>query len=169
MAKYYTNLQIQGMSYNQLGNLLASGEISEKRLRSYYTDARSKAVSRNRSVQRSEFGKTAESETFMKLRNLTTQSALLHEIADVNKYLGSKRSTIGGQREIRRNYIENARENGMNIDESNYDKWIRFITWFKESEYALAYDSDAEEVEQAFEEGAGPEDWEAIFEEYGEE
>ena len=90
MGKYYTNLQIQSMSYNELAKMLTAGEITEKRLRSYYTDARKKAVARNRRVQESEFGGVAESEVFLKSRSLPTQSALLHEIADVSKYLSSK-------------------------------------------------------------------------------
>ena len=56
----------------------------------------------------------------------------------------------------------------MNVDDDNYFKWIDFLKWFKESSYALAYDSDSEEVEAAFEEGAGPADWERIFAEYAE-
>lgn len=169
MGKYYTNLQIQHMSYNELAKMLTAGEITEKRLRSYYTDARKKAVARNRRVQESEFGNMAESEVFLKSRSLPTQSALLHEIADVSKYLSSKRSTIGGQREIKRQYLETAQERGLDVDESNYEKWIRFIKWFKESKYAALFDSDAEEVQTAFEEGADAADWEMIFDEFGEE
>ena len=169
MGKYYTNLQIQSLSYNELAKMLTAGEITEKRLRSYYTDARKKAVARNRRVQQSEFGEIAESETFLTSRNLPTTSALLHEIADVSHYLRSKRSTIAGQREIKRNYIETAKERNLKVDDANYDKWIKFIKWFKESKYSSVFDSDAEEVEDAYEEGADEADWERIFDEFGEE
>jgi hypothetical protein len=154
------------MSYNELAAAVVRGDLSEKRLRSYYTQARRTATDRNRRVQSSEFGEIADPERFLTLRNLTTQSALLHEIADVNRYLSSKRSTIKGQREMRDRYIETAQAHGMNIDESNYTKWIEFLKWFKDSAYALSFDSDAEEVEAAFEEGATPADWERIFSEY---
>lgn len=166
MAKYIYNEDIQKMTYNQLAKALVSGELTEKRLRSYYTDARRKAKDRNRRVQSSEFGQIAESERFMTLKNLPTQSALLHEIADVNKYLSSKRSTISGQRALKEKYIETAQQHGMNVDDDNYFKWIDFLKWFKESAYALAYDSDSEEVSDAFEEGSGPADWERIFKAY---
>ena len=168
MANYIYNEDIQRMTYNQLAKALVSGELTEKRLRSYYTDARRKATDRNRRVQASEFGQIAEPQRFMTLKNLPTQSALLHEIADVNRFLSSKRSTISGQRALKKKYIETAQQHGMNVDDDNYFKWIDFLKWFKESAYALAYDSDSEEVEAAFEEGAGPADWERIFAVYAE-
>ena len=166
MAKWVYTEDIQKMTFNQLAKALVSGELTEKRLRSYYTDARRKAVDRNRRVQKSEFGKIAEAERFMTLKNLPTQSALLHEIADVNRYLNSKRSTISGQRDLKERYIETAQQHGMNVDGENYFKWIDFLKWFKESAYALAYDSDSEEVETAFEEGSTPADWERVFSAY---
>lgn len=165
MPKYYTNLQLQHMSFNQLGALLSSGEVTEKRLRSAYNDLRSKAVRKNRRIQNDpEFSKVAENEVFMKSKSLPTQSALLHEFADMNRYLNSKRSTLGGQRSIKQNYIETAQEHGMDINDENYADWIDFIKWFKESEYAANYDSEAEEVMQAFQEGSSVEDWKTIFE-----
>lgn len=166
MAKYIYNEDIQKMTFNQLAKALVSGELTEKRLRSYYTDARRKAVDRNRRVQKSEFGRIAEPQRFMALKNLPTQSALLHEIADVNRYLSSKRSTISGQRALKENYIETAQRHNLNVDDSNYFKWIDFLKWFKESAYALAYDSDSEELETAFEEGSDSADWERIFNKY---
>lgn len=168
MAKWVYSEDIQKMTYNQLAKALVSGELTEKRLRSYYTDARRKATARNQRVQASEFGQIAEPQRFLTLKNLPTQSALLHEIADVNRYLSSKRSTISGQRELKNKYIETAQQRGMNVDEDNYFKWVDFIKWFKESAYALAYDSDSEEVEYAFEEGSGPADWVRIFAAYAE-
>jgi hypothetical protein len=106
MANYIYNEDIQRMTYNQLAKALVSGELTEKRLRSYYTDARRKATDRNRRVQSSEFGKIAEPQRFMTLKNLPTQSALLHEIADVNRFLSSKRSTISGQRALKEKHAE---------------------------------------------------------------
>lgn len=167
MGEYIYNEDIQKMTFNQLAQALVSGELTEKRLRSYYTDARRKATDRNRRVQHSEFGQIAEPQRFMTLKNLPTQSALLHEIADVNRYLSSKRSTVSGQRALKEKYIETARQHGMNVNDRNYFKWIDFIKWFQESAYALAYDSDSIEVDTAFEEGSTPADWEKIFKKYG--
>lgn len=167
MTKYIYNEDIQKMTFNQLAKALVSGELTEKRLRSYYTDARRKATDRNRRVQKSEFGQIAEPQRFMSLKNLPTQSALLHEIADVNRYLSSKRSTISGQRAMMDKYIETAQRHNMNVDGDNYFKWIDFLKWFKESAYFLAYDSDSEQVEDVFEEGSGPADWERLFAAYG--
>lgn len=167
MPKYYTNLQLQHMSFNQLGALLSSGEVTEKRLRSAYNDLRSKAVRKNRTIQKDpEFSKVAENEVFMKSKSLPTQSALLHEFADMNRYLNSKRSTLGGQRSIKQNYIETAQEHGIDVNEENYAEWIKFIKWFKESAFSAQYDSEAEEVMEAFEEGSTASDWERIFKQF---
>lgn len=166
MAKWITNQQISQMSYNQLGAALVSGELSAKRLKSYYSGARAKALARSARVQKSEFGEIADKPYFSKVKNLTTDRALLHEIADVNKYLKSDRSTITGQKRQREKYIDTAQSRGFDIDEENYTDWIKFIQWFKNSEFALAFDSDSEEVEEVFQEGAGPDDWKALFNEY---
>lgn len=166
MAKWITNHQISQMTYNQLGAALVSGELSVKRLRSYYSDARAKALARSARVQKSEFGEISDKPYFSKIKNLTTDRALLHEIADVNKYLKSDRSTITGQKKLREKYIETAKERGFDIDADNYTDWINFIQWFKNSEFALSFDSDSEEVEEAFQEGAGPDEWKKLFGEY---
>ena len=57
---YISNTQISKMSYNQLGKALTSGQLTEKRLRSAYTELRKTAMQRNRRVSaenvRQQFG-----------------------------------------------------------------------------------------------------------------
>lgn len=168
MPKYITNKQIQAMSYNQLAQAITSGALTEKRLRSYYTDARRTAQQRSARVQASEFGEITEKEFFRKLRNLPTTRDLLHEVADVNKYLSADRSTITGQKKIRQRYIETAERHGFDIDEGSYNDWVKFIKWFKASEFALSYDSDSEEVLEVFNEGSNINDWRELFTQYTE-
>ena len=168
MAKWITNAQIAQMSYNELGQKLISGELNEKRLRNYYSGARQTAISRSKRIEKSEFGVFDKKPTFMKLKNLPTTQALLHEISDVNKYLKTERSTITGQKHTRDVLIGVAAKMGFDIDYENYPKFRQFMDWFKHSEFAKLYDSDAPELPEAFEQGASPADWQKLFEAYKE-
>ena len=47
---YITNTQISKMSYSQLGKALTSGELTEQRIRSAYSELRKLAMSRKRRV-----------------------------------------------------------------------------------------------------------------------
>ena len=163
MAKWITNAQIAKMSYNELAQKLRSEELSETRLKSYYSGARRKALDRAARVAKSEFGEIADKVHFNKVKNLPTTQALLHEIADVNRFLNSKKSTITGQKETREKLINVADKMGFDISQDDYIKFRQFMEWFKNSEFAKLYDSDAPELPQAFEEGSTPQDWQRIF------
>lgn len=154
-------------SYTDLGKLLAAGDLDIKTIRRIYNERRRTAKRRLAGVSRSEvqaeFGNIPK-EYFQKSANLTTTSALLHALVDVNRYLQSKESTISGLKYQREKYINTAQVRGLPVDESNYVRWIEFIRWFKTSMYAALYDSDSEEVEEAFTEGINPSEWTAAFE-----
>jgi len=166
---YITNRQIQGMSYTQIGKALVTGELTEARLKSYYSSARSTAMSRaSRVGQTTEFG-DIEKPYFSKVRNLPTTNALVREIADVNRYLNSKRSTIAGLKQQRSERLESLERHGFDfVDESNYGDFVNFMKWFKSSEFAKYYDSNDDEVSEVFEqaENATPEEWARLFKEY---
>lgn len=165
-VKYYADYEIRNMSYNQLGKMVSSGEISMKRLKSYYTSARRTAMQRTKRVQKSEFAKLVPPEYFRKVRNLVTTSDLLHEITDVSRYLRSKSSTITGLRKSRTSQIDYLQSHGFEyVNESNYFSWIKFIQWFKGSAYSAMYDSDEPQVEEVFSmaEQGSPEEWERLF------
>lgn len=167
MSKYITDTQISKMSYNEMGKKLTTGELTEKRLKDYYTSARKKAMDRYRRTSKTtEFGEMVERQAFAKLKNLPTTSALVHEIANVNRYLNSYASTITGLKAHREKVLTTLSFHGFDfVDESNYGDWMRFLTWFKSSDYARAYDSNDEEVADAFTmaEGSTPEEWEHAF------
>ena len=167
---YYSDLKISQMSVNQMSKLISTGELTEKRLRQAYSYLRSKAMSREKRVGTervvSEFGNT-EREYFRKSKSLTTTSQLIREIADVNRYLRSPRSTITGLKQQRSKTINAANSFGFDVDESNYPDFAKFMQWFKSSEFALKFDSGSEEVAEVFNsEAAGPRDWRRLFEAY---
>ena len=166
MPAYISNARIKKMTYNEIGKALTRGELTEKRLRDYYTSARKTALSRNkRTTKTEEFG-PIEEQNFLKLRSLPTVSALVHEIADVNRYLNSVTSTIGGLRQRMEKQLETLARHGFDfVNRSNYGDWVRFLQWFQSSEYAAEYDSNDDIVQEAFEaaETASPEEWEKLF------
>ena len=163
---YVTNLQLRGLSFNQLVKMVDTGQVSEKRLRSYYSEARKLAIGREKRRQASEFGEVLDKEVFRKQKSLITTSDLLHEIADVNKFLNRKSSTITGLKEQRQQTIDTLSEHGIDIDESQYNDWVRFMKWFKNSKYSVMFDSDSEEVAEAFQQGSNSSDWGQLFEEF---
>ena len=169
MSKYVRDSQIASMSYNELVKALTSGAVTVERLKSYYVDARRKAMSRDRSRQKvgDQFG-GLDKQYFTKVKNLTSTSSLLHEISDVNRFLGSKKSTITGLKQIRENTINRAESLGFDLNYDNYSDWVRFMNWFKSSEFAKAFDSSSEELAEAFNnaDSATPKDWSKALEEF---
>lgn len=161
-------LNLATLNYNQLKKALATGQVTEKQIKRHYSDIRKTAVSRQRNVLKKagdEFGEI-EKETFVKVRDIITTDQLLRETADINKYLRSSKSTITGLKFQREKIIEKAEELGFDIDEDTYTKWLKFMNWFKNSEFSKVYDSSSEEVAEAFNaaERATPEDWRKAFE-----
>ena len=167
---YLSNAKIAGMSYTQLTRLVDSGKVSVKELRSTYSQLRTTAKSRERTVSREsvveQFGNT-DRQNFRITKNLVTTSELLHELADVGKFLRSQRSTVTGLKEQREHIIDRMEQQGFDIDPDSYPDFIRFMKWFKSSEYAKLYDSDSEEVSEVFNSGASsPADWKRLFSAY---
>ena len=161
-------LKLQEMNYQQLGKALASGSVSEKQLRRYYREARTKAKRRYSDIVRKTHGEFGDiqKQTFIKEKNITTTQALLKEIHDVNKYLSGRSSTITGLKIQRESIIETAEKLGVDINEGNYRQWLDFLNWFNNSEFAKFFDSSSEEVAEAFNmsEGASPSDWSKALE-----
>lgn len=162
---------LYGTSITELGKALSAGQISEKTLRRVYNERRRTARRRLATVSseavKAEFGNQPD-EYFQRSQNLVTTSQLIHALVDVNKFMRSNESTISGLRHQKEQYIERAQERGLPVDAGNYTSWIQFIRWFKNSQYALLYDSDSEEVEEAFSEGVTPAEWENAFRRYKE-
>lgn len=166
---YISNAKIAGMSYTQLTRLVDAGRISVKDLRSTYSQLRTTAKSRERTVSREnvveQFG-NVDRQNFRQQKNLVTTSELLHELADVGKFLRSNRSTVTGLKQQREGIIDEMQQQGFDVDQDNYREFIEFMRWFKSSEYSKLYDSDSEEVSEVFNNGeTSPRDWKQLFEE----
>lgn len=168
---------IQSLSYNELGKGLTSGEFSIKELRQAYSQMRDVAVKRVKRITSEEnikqFGKPNlykygnDGDYFRKTKNIITTNELLREIADVSSFLKSKRSTITGLRQTRNSLIERMSEAGFKVDNSEYLKLVKFLKWFKASEFSKIFDSDHPVTAQVWNmEKASEEDWRKAFEEF---
>lgn len=172
MAGLYT--RIQKASYTQLGKMLTSGEVTEAALKNYYRQEYKKAKSRIRKLDteavEKEYGKQ-DIPKFLNIKNLTTTSALLHEIADISRFMRHRSSTMGGLRREKKARLENLKKFGLNVTPENYGKWNEFVNWFNLSEYSKKFMYEAEEVKDVFtesleDEKATPEEWDKLFKEY---
>ena len=172
MAGVFTT--IRESSYTELGELLTSGAVSEAAMRNYYRQEVKKARNRISKLKSDaitkEYGKQ-DIPRFMALKNLTTTGALLHEIADLNRFLNRKASLESGLRKNKAAYLEKLKEWGLDISSENFGKWAEFLRWFKLSEYSKKFEYEADEVKDVFEESlknekASPAEWEKLFNEY---
>ena len=166
---YISNAKIAGMSYTQLAQLVSSGRVSVKELRSTYSQLRTTAKSRERTISGEnaveQFG-SPDRQNFRVSKNLVTTSELLHELAEVGKFLRGNKSTITGLKKERSYLMEKFGEAGFEVDESNYKEFKKFMKWFHASEFAKKWDSDQPEVSEVFNNGkASPADWRRLFKE----
>ena len=61
------------------------------------------------------------------------------------------------------------RAEGFRVTNKTYLDFIKFMKWFKASEFAKKYDSDSPVVSNVFNsEKASPEDWREAFEKFSE-
>ena len=167
--------KIQNMSYNQLGKAIINGEYSVSELKKAYTQMRDIAVKRAKRLGSEktvkEFGSSKmymnNGEYFRKLKGITSTSELVREIADVSKFLKSKKSTITGLKETRKTLIDRLNDMGFEVSQSDYINLLKFLKWFKSSEFSMKYDSDSPVVAEVFnEEKSNPEEWKRLLEEY---
>lgn len=172
MAGVFTT--IRESTYTQLGKMVTTGSITESQLRNYYKSEVKKARSRISKLRSesvtTEYGKQ-ELPRFMKEKNLTTLSALVHEIADLNRFLNKKTSLVSGLKEAKKKHLERLKNLNMKVDEGNYNKWQEFIKWFNLSEYSKKFEYEDEVIEEIFYEAvenekSTPDEWERLFDEY---
>ena len=166
---------IKNATYNQIVGMLNTGNLDVKELRRAYSQLRDIAEKRIKRVSTEEVTKEfgtvdvydENGVYFRKIKNISTTSELVRELADMTRFLRSKRSTVKGLRKQREQTIWKAEKLGFDVNERNYLDFIKFMRWFKSSEYAKLYDSDSPEVQEVFNSGATTEaDWKELFKAY---
>lgn len=144
---------ISGMSYYQLQGALKSGEFSIEEMRQAYSTLRERARGRSRTVTSAKNRGLYDVETppkFATAKQLKNPSDLLRELHDVNRYLGSYRSTVKGLEKHKQDTIAGAQKWGIDVNNDNYKEYLNFMNWFRSSEYSVKYDSGSTAVKNAF-------------------
>ena len=162
---------LRGMKYPEMLQKLNKGTLTESMLRKYYSSARKTAMKRLKTLSEKggAFGAVYNND-FLTLKELGNKEALLKEIRDVNAFLNTKRTTLTGLKKERSFVIEYFGKAGFNITNESYPDFVRFMEWFKDSEFVKLIDSDHAFLAEAFNnaETATEEDWrEALTEVLG--
>ena len=147
ITSYRLKQMLGGASYNQIGALLTSGRVSEADLRRYYSNARQIALKRIKAAESAdlEFWNPPE---FRRIKNLVTTSDLLHEIADVNRFLKAP-TTVGARRADIAEKVKTMHERNMFlfVNEANYSTFARFMDWARATSRLTTYSSESDEIE----------------------
>lgn len=147
ITSYRLKQMVGGATYNQLGALLTSGRVSEAGLRRYYSRARQTALKRVKAAEKAGLAFWNPPE-FRRIKNLVTTSDLLHEIADVNRFLKAP-TTVGARRADIAEKVSTMHERNMFlfVNESNYSTFARFMDWARATSRLTTYSSESDEIE----------------------
>ena len=162
-------------STRKISVALKKGTITEEQLIAEYGKMRNAVMRQIQRIQKSKIpfpkGKKPRPPT---IREISTPfgidlRSLIREFSEMQRFKRSKSYSIVAREKTRKKTLEILREHGINIKDRQYNKWVRFITWFKASAWAALYDSDSEVVMDVFKEGSNARQWLRLFEEYREE
>ena len=160
-------------SVRKMTSALKKGKVSEQELIKEYTKMRKTIMRQVQRIQKSAtpFTKGAKPR-FATIKELSGPlgvdvRALIRELFEMTSFKASKSYSLKHRSETRLKTLATLRSRGINIKDSQYDKWVEFITWFKQSAWSALYDSDEQKVMEVFEQGSNAEEWDALFREYG--
>ena len=145
--------EISKMSLYELQGAVKNNTYSMTEIRTAYSTLRERARGRTRTVtsaRNQAAFRTEKPRQFATEKQLKTNSDLLRELHDINKYLNSYRSTVKGLEKHREDTIKGAAKWNITVTNENYPEYLDFMDWFKDSEFATAYDSGSSEVKNAF-------------------
>lgn len=147
ITQYRLQKLVGGATYNQLGKLLVNNTVSEKDLRRYYSRARQTALKRIKAAEKAGLAFWNPPD-FRRIKNLVTTSDLLHEIADVNRFLKAP-TTVGARRADIAEKVSTMHDRNMFlfVNESNYSTFARFMDWARATSRLTTYSSESDEIE----------------------
>lgn len=148
---YLLSKRIGGATYNQIGRMLSLGQITEADLRYYYSRARKTALKRVQRAAGTDVAFERNAPTFRRIPDIVTTSDLVHEIADVNRFLKAP-TTVKARRARRADTIRKLNEKGIDfVTNENFGRWSAFMDWAKSAGvFVGGYDSESDEVEETF-------------------
>lgn len=166
-------MAIDFSSERKISAALKKGQLTEKQLVKEYDKMRKTIMRQISRIQKSATpftrGNVPRPPTVKELTGHIgiDRRALVREIVEMQRFKSSKRYSLKTRAETRKKTLETLRAHGIHIKDSQYNKWVDFITWFRQSAWAALYDSDSEVVMEVFEEGSSAAEWNALFREYG--
>lgn len=129
----------------QMRNLNNPSKWTERELRAEYSRLRSVAVKRIGRLLESDFADseivTQNVDRFVELIHINTREDVEAYLNEVVRFLGSKWSTVTGQKEIRKKTIASLNAVGFPITKANYGKFGKYMEWARKTQGA-AFDSD---------------------------
>lgn len=145
--------QLKDATYSQLKGMFESGKLSESDLRLYYSDVRSDMQRQIKRIDKSDVKFIDRPDDPPSARNLKSALDVAKAAADANKFVRNKSmSTVKGRRAVRAKSIATLHARGITqVNEENYDTWVRFSRWYEEQAKHYGYGSDSLEVTEIFE------------------
>ena len=116
--------------------------MSDAELRKEYSRLRSVANKRIERLEQAGFGSSREvgynAGAYIPLKAVESRRELVALTSQVSKFLAAKRSTVSGQRESIRRSVATWNRKGVNVNASNYSKFVDLLTTLK-SVYGVLY------------------------------
>lgn len=158
----------------RLESMYEEGKLNMKELQKYYVDARSIANKRIMRIQESDVPFIDAPPVFAPAKGLTPEQ-LLKEVGEVNKFLLGQTygaTMVKERRKLREKAIETLHKHGLDfVSTSNFNEWVKFQKWYKNTAVSLLSDSDADVLinifQQAEKEGKNnSERWKELYTEF---
>lgn len=166
-------MAIDTSSVRKMTSALKKGTVTESELIKEYNRMRKNVMRQIQRIQKSATpftkGNIPRPPTVKELTGElgVDKRSLIRELYEMTAFKSSKRYSLKSRAETRRKTLTTLREHGIQIEDSEYNKWVNFITWFKQSAWAALYDSDSEVVMEVFDNGSSAKEWDELFREYG--
>lgn len=117
-------------------------KMSDAELRKEYSRLRSVANKRIERLEKAGFGSSREvgynAGVYLPLGAIESRRELVSLTSQVSKFLAAKRSTVSGQRESIRRSVATWNRKGVNVNASNYSRFVELLTTLK-SVYGVLY------------------------------
>ena len=165
--------QLQGATYSQLKGLFESGKLTESDLRLYYSDVRSDMQRQIKRIEKSDVKFVDKPDAPPSARTLKNPLDVAKAAAAANSFIQNKSTaTVKGRRAVRAKSIATLHSRGITqVNEKNYDLWVRFSRWYEQQAKHYGYGSDSLEVIEIFEAAdeqglESSEEWQDLFDNY---
>lgn len=167
---YQLRNMLRGASFNEIGSMLTKGTVSEAEVKRFYRDEVKAANRRIQAAEKAGVG-FGDRPSFRNLSNMVTTSDLVHELADVNRFMRGK-TTVTERVRTMNKQLDTMHGRGLfqNVNRGNFGQFVKFMDWIKAQGILKAYSSESDAVETAVdivvETGADSSaDFEAIWDE----